>query len=75
MQHRVEADIAMVKKMIGVSLNKQEILKMEYSKYSRTLHETELALNKTNTVSTKKDSHNEFSTYGYTLTDEQLLWR
>ena len=41
----------MVKKLIGVSLNKQEILKTEYSKYSRMLHETEQALNKAKTVS------------------------
>lgn len=51
MQNRIEADISMVKKMIGVSLNKQEILKTDYSKYSRMLHETEQALNKTRTVS------------------------
>ena len=51
MQNRIEADILMVKKLIGVSLNKQEILKTEYSKYSRMLHETEQALNKAKTVS------------------------
>ena len=51
MQNRIEADISMVKKLIGVSLNKQEILKTEYSKYSRMLHETEQALNKAKTVS------------------------
>ncbi len=50
MQNRIEADISMVKKMIGVSLNKQEILKTEYSKYNRMLHETEQALNKAKTV-------------------------
>lgn len=50
-QNRIEADISMVKKLIGVSLNKQEILKTEYSKYSRMLHETEQALNKAKTVS------------------------
>ena len=50
MQNRIEADISMVKKLIGVSMNKQEILKTEYSKYSRMLHETEQALNKAKTV-------------------------
>jgi hypothetical protein len=50
MQNRIEVDISMVKKLIGVSLNKQEILKTEDSKYNRMLHETEPALNKAKTV-------------------------
>ncbi|CAB3982035.1 Hypothetical predicted protein [Paramuricea clavata] len=56
MQNRIEADISMVKKLIGVSLNKQEILKTEYSKYSRMLHETEQALNKAKTDITLRES-------------------
>lgn len=40
----------MVKKLIAVSRNKQEVLKTEYSKYSRTLHETEQQLNRAETV-------------------------
>ena len=41
----------MVKKLVAVSRNKQEVLKTEYSKYSRTLHETEQQLNRAETVS------------------------
>ncbi|XP_028395247.1 coiled-coil domain-containing protein 40-like [Dendronephthya gigantea] len=56
MQNRIEADISMVKKLTSVSLNKQEILKTEYSKYSRMLHETEQALNKAKTDITLRES-------------------
>lgn len=50
MHNKIEADISMVKKLIAVSRNKQEVLKTEYSKYSRTLHETEQQLNRAETV-------------------------
>lgn len=56
MQNRIEADISMVKKLIGVSLNKQEILKTEYSKYTRMLHETEQSLNRAKTDITLRES-------------------
>ena len=51
MHNKIEADISMVKKLIAVSRNKQEVLKTEYSKYTRTLHETEQQLNRAETVS------------------------
>lgn len=51
MHNKIEADISMVKKLIGVSRNKQEVLKTEYSKYTRALHETEQQLNRAETVS------------------------
>ena len=51
MHNKIEADISMVKKLISVSKNKQEVLKTEYSKYTRTLHETEQQLNRAETVS------------------------
>ena len=51
MHNKIEADISMVKKLISVSKNKQEVLKTEYSKYTRTLHETEQHLNRAETVS------------------------
>jgi len=51
MHNKIEADISMVKKLIAVSKNKQEVLKTEYSKYTRTLHETEQQLNRAETVS------------------------
>ena len=51
MHNKIEADISMVKKLVAVSRNKQEVLKTEYSKYSRTLHETEQQLNRAETVS------------------------
>ena len=63
MQNRVEADISMVKKLTGASLNKQEILKTEYSKYSRMLHETEQALNKAKMVRSELRSLNLWSTH------------
>ena len=50
MHNKIEADISMVKKLIAVSRNKQEVLKTEYSKYTRTLHETEQQLNRAETV-------------------------
>ena len=51
MHNKIEADISMVKKLVAVSRNKQEVVKTEYSKYSRTLHETEQQLNRAETVS------------------------
>ena len=51
MHNKIEADISMVKKLIGVSRNKQEVLKTEYSKYTRALHETEQQLSRAETVS------------------------
>lgn len=51
MHNKIEADISMVKKLIAVSRNKQDVLKTEYSKYTRTLHETEQHLNRAETVS------------------------
>ena len=51
MHNKIEADISMVKKLIAVSKNKQEVLKTEYSKYTRTLHGTEQQLNRAETVS------------------------
>ncbi|KAM7433427.1 Coiled-coil domain-containing protein 40 [Porites harrisoni] len=56
MHNKIEADISMVKKLIAVSRNKQEVLKTEYSKYSRTLHETEQQLNRAETEVTLKDN-------------------
>lgn len=51
MHNKIEADISMVKKLIGVSRSKQEVLKTEYSKYTRALHETEQQLSRAETVS------------------------
>ena len=51
MHHRIEGDIANVKKQIVVCQNKQEALKIEYGTYSRTLRETEQFLSKAYTVS------------------------
>ena len=50
MQNRIEGDIAMLKKQIAICQNKHEALKIQYSTYSRTLHETEQQLNRTTTV-------------------------
>ena len=51
MHNKIEADISMVKKLMALSKNKQEVLKTEYSKYTRTLHETEQQLSRAETVS------------------------
>ena len=51
MHNKIEADISMVKKLMALSKNKQEVLKAEYSKYTRTLHETEQQLSRAETVS------------------------
>jgi len=56
MHNKIEADISMVKKLIAVSKNKQEVLKTEYSKYTRTLHETEQQLNRAETEVTLKEN-------------------
>ncbi|CAH3039798.1 unnamed protein product [Pocillopora meandrina] len=56
MHNKIEADITMVKKLVAVSRNKQEVLKTEYSKYSRTLHETEQQLNRAETEVTLKEN-------------------
>ena len=53
MHNRIETDIGMVKKQIGISQNKHEALKIEYCTYSRALHETEQQLNRSTTVSNK----------------------
>ena len=50
MLHKLEADIAHVKKQIEASHAKREQLKMEYMTYTRTLQETEEALGKATTV-------------------------
>lgn len=50
MHNKIEADISMVKKLISISRTKQETLKTEYSKYTRTLHETEQQLGRAQTV-------------------------
>ena len=55
MHHRIEGDIANVKKQIVVCQNKQEALKIEYGTYSRTLRETEQFLSKAHTVSRNRD--------------------
>lgn len=57
MHNRIESDITSVKKQIGISLNKQEALKIEYSKYSRALNETEHQLSRAQTVSKGKGGH------------------
>ncbi|XP_029455039.1 coiled-coil domain-containing protein 40 isoform X2 [Rhinatrema bivittatum] len=44
--NRAENEVQMNKKLLTQCLNKQEALKVEYSTYTRTLHETEHALNK-----------------------------
>ena len=51
MHNKIEADISMVKKLMALSKNKQEVLKAEYSKYTRALHETEQQLSRAETVS------------------------
>ena len=51
MLRKLEADIAHVKKQIESSQAKREQLKMEYMTYTRTLQETEEALNRATTVS------------------------
>ncbi|KAJ7340194.1 Coiled-coil domain-containing protein 40 [Desmophyllum pertusum] len=56
MHNKIEADISMVKKLIAVSRNKQDVLKTEYSKYTRTLHETEQHLNRAETEVTLKEN-------------------
>ncbi len=50
MQNRIETDIALLKKQIGICQNKHESLKIQYSTYSRTLYETEQQLNRATTV-------------------------
>ena len=50
MQNRIEGDIVMLKKQIAICQNKHEALKIQYSTYSRTLHETEQQLNRATTV-------------------------
>ncbi|XP_043924009.1 coiled-coil domain-containing protein 40 [Protopterus annectens] len=44
--NRAESDAAMSKKLIAQCQMKQDALKAEYSTYTRTLHETEQALNR-----------------------------
>ena len=50
MHNRIESDISTVKKQIIICQNKHEALRIEYSTYSRTLHETEITLNRAQTV-------------------------
>ncbi|XP_039265191.1 coiled-coil domain-containing protein 40-like isoform X1 [Styela clava] len=47
--NKAENDISVTKKLISQSLAKQENTKQQYSTYSRTLHETEQAVNRANT--------------------------
>jgi len=49
--NKTETDISVTKKLIKQNLAKQDALKQMYSTYSRTLHETEQALNKSSAVS------------------------
>lgn len=53
MLNKVNADIAHVNKQIEASMAKKDRLKAEYMTYTRTLQETEQALAKATTVSTK----------------------
>lgn len=55
MVNKVEADIAHIKRQIEASEAKLELLKTEYTTYTRTLQETEQSLAKATTVS---KSHN-----------------
>lgn len=48
--NKAETDISVTKKLITQSQAKQENIKQQYSTYSRTLHETEQAINRANTV-------------------------
>ena len=56
MHNRIEGDIAQVKRQTTISQNKQDTLRIEYSTYSRTLHETEQALTKIQTEVTLKEN-------------------
>ena len=58
MLRKLEADIAHVKKQIETSQSRREQLKMEYMVYTRTLQETEQALNKATTVRGCTHQHN-----------------
>ena len=51
MHNRIESDVITVKKQIVACQNKQEALKIEYSKYNRALNETEHQLNRAQVVS------------------------
>ena len=51
MLNKVEADIAHIKRQIEASEAKLELLKTEYTTYTRTLQETEQSLAKATTVS------------------------
>ena len=51
MLNKVEADIAHIKRQIEASEAKLELLKTEYTTYTRTLQETEQSLAKAITVS------------------------
>ena len=53
MLNKVEADIAHIKRQIEASVAKLELLKTEYTTYTRTLQETEQSLAKATTVSIK----------------------
>lgn len=50
LHNKIEADISVVKKQIGISRTKTEALKTEYSTYTRALHDTEQKLSKAHTV-------------------------
>lgn len=52
MLNKVESDIAHIKRQIEASEAKLELLKTEYTTYTRTLQETEQSLAKAITVST-----------------------
>lgn len=53
LHNKIEADISVVKKQIGISRTKTEALKTEYSTYTRTLHDTEQKLSKVQMVGWK----------------------
>nr|XP_033816449.1 coiled-coil domain-containing protein 40 [Geotrypetes seraphini] len=44
--NRAESEVNINKKLLTLTLNKQEALKVEFTTYTRTLHETEHTLNK-----------------------------
>eukprot|EP00794_Sanderia_malayensis_P008980 gene8980-9938_t len=56
MQNRIETDIALLRKQIGICQNKHEALKIQYSSYSRALYETEQQLNRATTEATLKEN-------------------
>lgn len=50
--NRSENDANTSRKLIAQSVSKQDAMKVEFGTYTRTLHETEQALSRVNTVRT-----------------------